>query len=131
LDSGLQFLPTHYWRNQMANRNQDYYSGSRRSQQSWRDDDEREGNEAEAGTRGGNYDQGRVQYGRQSEEQSGSSGRYSGYGDFGRGDYGGGRSGWSDQGRSGYGQGDYGQSNSPEGYYGQGNYGQGYRAGGY
>jgi len=116
----------------MANRNQDYYSGSRRSQQNWRDEDEdrgrygseRGGNEADAGSRGGNYDQGRVQYRRQSAD-------YSGYGDFGRGDYGGERSGWSDQGRygqsSGYGQGDYGESRFGQGVYGQNNY----RAGGY
>jgi len=112
----------------MANRNQDYSSGSRGSQQNWRDDDDGR-NEAEAGSRGGNYDQGRVQYGRREQnDQSGSTGRYAGYGDFGRGNYGGGRSGWSGQdryGQSGYGEGDYGQSNSPEGYYGQGNFGQG------
>ena len=143
----LQFLPNSSLETAMANRNQDYYSSQRRSQQNWRDDDD-QGNEADAGTRGGNYDQGRVQYGRRDQrdprdqnEQSGSTGRYAGYGDFGRGEYGGGRSGWSGQdryGQSGYGEGDYGQSNSPEGYYrgqpsgSRGVYGQNdYRAGGY
>jgi len=128
----------------MANRYQDYYSGSRRPQQNWRDDDQ--GNEADPGTRGGNYDQGRVQYGRRDQndrdqnEQSGSTGRYAGYGDFGRGEYGGGRSGWSGQDRygqsAGYGEGDYGQGNygqdrwqtsGSRGVYGQNDY----RAGGY
>src|SRR4051812_20200704 len=128
---GSSSFQTLYWRIDMANRNQDYSSGSRGSQQNWRDDDDGR-NEAEAGSRGGNYDQGRVQYGRREQreqnDQSGSTGRYAGYGDFGRGNYGGGRSGWSGQdryGQSGYGEGDYGQSNSPEGYYGQGNFGQG------
>src|SRR5690242_7943626 len=139
--------PSHHWRDDMANRNQDYYSGSRRSQQeNWRDEDDdrgyygsgRERNEADAGTRGGSYDQGRVQYGRreqnQQNEQSGSQGRYAGYGDFGSGDYGGGRSGWTGQdryGQTGYGAGDYGQG-SGQTYAARGVFGQNdYRAGGY
>jgi osmotically-inducible protein OsmY len=99
----------------MANRYQDYsnQSGSRRYSQEWRDDEDN------------SYDDGRVQYGRSRErdtdEQSGSTGRYAGYGDFGRGDYGGERSGWSGQdryGQTGYGQGNYG--GSQRGRYGEG-----------
>src|SRR5690349_21571857 len=108
----------------MANRNQDYQTGSRRQQsQDWRNEDRDYGeDEGQSSVRSGSYDEGRVQYGRgndrerdrerygQPDDQSGSTGRssgygYGGYGDFGRGDYGGGRSGWSGQDR--YGQSGY------------------------
>jgi osmotically-inducible protein OsmY len=105
--SRLQFLPFNTGERQMANRNQDYsQTGSRRTSQGWRDDDDNRD------------DEGRTQFGRSRErdtdEQSGSTGRYAGYGDFGRGEYGGGRSGWSGQeryGQSGYGQGNYSPGN--------------------
>jgi osmotically-inducible protein OsmY len=61
---------------------------------------------------------------RDTNEQSGSTGRYAGYGDFGQGDYSGGRRGNSAQDR-------YGQSGYGQGGYGQGNYGQGNQEGGY
>jgi hypothetical protein len=75
-----------------------------------------ENDEGDSSVRAGSYDQGR-RYGRDqdSREQSGSTGRYAGYGNFGQGNYGGGRSGWSGQdryGQSGYGQGHYGQGDS-------------------
>jgi osmotically-inducible protein OsmY len=74
-----------------------------------------ENDEGDSSVRAGNYDQGRSQYGqRGTQDQSGSTGRYAGYGNFGEGDYGGrGRGGSSGQdryGQSGYGQGGYGQS---------------------
>lgn len=126
----------------MANRNHGYsnQSGSRRQSQDWReqgsrdDDDSRSGNYSSRSDLDENYDEGRVQSGRPygSGEQSGSTGRHAGYGDFGRGEYGGGRSGWSGQdryGQGGYGQGGgqrgYGQGGSNEGDFGQGRYGQG------
>jgi hypothetical protein len=108
---------------EMANRNQDYSSGSRRSEQNWRDEDDRH---------------------EDANEQSGSAGRYAGYGDFGRGGYGGGRSGWSGQDQ--YGQNQYRQQQHGQGEQrqggggaqrewedpGRGVYGQNdYRAGGY
>jgi len=75
--------------------------------------------EGDSSVRAGNYDQGRTQYGRSRDTggQSGSTGRYAGYGDFGQGDYSGGRGGYS-------GQGNYGQSGYGQGGYGTGNYGQ-------
>jgi BON domain-containing protein len=106
----------------MANRNQDYSNrpGSQSGSRSWRDDDEN------------GYEQGRSQYGgpreRDINEQSGSTGRHAGYGDFGRGDYGGGRSGWSGQER--HGQGGHGQGNYSTGDYGRrSEYGYGGSAG--
>jgi len=101
----------------MANRNQDYSnqsSGSRRYSQDWREDDDNR------------YDEGRMQSGgsrdRDTNEQSGSTGRYAGYG---------GRSGWSGQdryGQSGYGQGNYGQGGSSRGSgYGYGGGGESQR----
>jgi len=89
--------------------------------------------EGDSSVRAGNYDQGRTRYGsfRDTGGQSGSTGRYAGYGDFGQGDYSGGRGGYSGQGnygQSGYGQGGYGpsgQGGSGQGGYGQGGYGQG------
>jgi osmotically-inducible protein OsmY len=110
----------------MANRNQDYsnrsgsQSGSRRTSQDWREEDDNS-NEENRGQFGGSR-------GRDTNEQSGSTGRYAGYGDFGRGDYGGGRSGWSGQeryGQSGYGQGSYGTGGSGRGGSEQGDYGRG------
>ena len=93
-----------------------------------RDDDYRHRREAEeesdSAARAGSFDQGRMQYGRRDTgEQSGSTGRYAGYGDFGQGDYSGGRRGHAGQeryGQSGYGRGGYGQSRSGE--YRGGNY---------
>jgi osmotically-inducible protein OsmY len=72
--------------------------------------------EGESSVRAGSYDQGRSQYGRSRDTggQSGSTGRYAGYG---QGEYSGGRSGYS-------GQGNYGQTGYGQGGYGQGNYGQ-------
>jgi osmotically-inducible protein OsmY len=90
--------------------------------------------EGDSSVRAGSYDQGRAQYGGRdhreqgntdNNEQSGSTGRYAGYGDFGQGDYSGGRHGDTGQGRygqSGYGQGGYGQRS---GNYSAGNYGSG------
>lgn len=97
----------------MANRHQDYEPGRGRE---YRGRDE--GNEAESYVRGGNYDQGRVQYGRDTDEQSGSTGRYAGYGDWGQGDYdrsgGGANTGQNRYGMTGHGGRDQG--------YGRGNY---------
>jgi hypothetical protein len=135
----------------MGNRNQDtYQSGQSRSrrQENWRDDEYSRGartrsgsgeeygsdygsyvgsDEGESSVRAGSYDEGRYQAqsgrGRDSRGQSGSTGRYAGYGDFGQGNYGGGRSGWSGQDR--YGQSGYGQGNYDQGGYGQGPRGQG------
>jgi osmotically-inducible protein OsmY len=80
--------------------------------------------DSDSAARAGSFDQGRVQYGRRdTREQSGSTGRYAGYGDFGQGDYSGGRRGYTGQeryGQSGYGRGGYGQSRSGE--YRGGNY---------
>ena len=74
--------------------------------------------EGESSVRAGSYDQGREQsqYGRSRDTggQSGSTGRYAGYGDFGQGRY----SGQGNYGQTGYGQGGYGQGN-----YGQPSYG--------
>jgi hypothetical protein len=113
-------------------RNQNHQWGSRR----WQGDDERtdryrnrdedEGryssaederhhgsytrnDEGESSVRAGRYDQGRVQSGRQDpREQSGSGGRYAGYGNFGQGDYGGRGREYSAQERGG----DYGYGSS-------------------
>ena len=93
-----------------------------------------ENDEGESSVRAGSYDQGRVQYGRRDAReqqdrdtrgQSGSTGRYAGYGDSGRGEHGGRPGGYSGQeryGQSGYGQGGFGQSG---GLYRGGNYGRG------
>jgi BON domain-containing protein len=124
----------------MANRQQNYQSGSQRygnyrgseddDNQSARDYDRDYGRYAE------NYDEGRGQSGRRRDinEPSGSTGRtagYAGYGDFGQGDYDqpgrGANTGQSRYGQSGYGQGGYGQGSSGQGgnySYGQPNYGQ-------
>ena len=131
----------------MADRNQNYQSGRQRQdwrdedytrRGSYRPRDEDEGrysgsaqdrdygygsytdtDEGDSSVRAGNYDQGRTQYGRSRDTggQSGSTGRYAGYGDFGQGDYSGGRRGYS-------GQGNYGQTGYGQGGYGQGRYGQ-------
>lgn len=122
----------------MANRQQDYSSGPRRSggYGSWDDDDNERGSrqerdygrytesdEGESSVRAGSYDPGRTQYGRRDDtnERSGPSGRYAGYGDFGQGDYGqsgrGSNTGRNRYGQSDYGQGGYGQSSYPR--YGQ------------
>lgn len=78
------------------------------------------GDEGDSSVRAGSYDQGRVQYGRRDpreqrgrdvNEQSGSTSRYAGYGDFGQGNYGGGSrrdSGQERYGQSGYGGRDFG-----------------------
>ena len=129
----------------MANRNQNYEPGSR-PQGNYRSRDEDESRESrdydrdygqyahtdegERPARGGSYDEGRVQYGRRRDMndtrwQSGSTGRYAGYGDFGRSDYSGetGRArntGQDRYGQTGYGQGsgrhDFEQDNNPAGY---------------
>ncbi len=95
-----------------------------------------ETDEGDSSVRAGAYDEGRVQYGgrdtreqqdRDSREQSSSTGRYAGYGNFGQGDYGrgrGGESGQSRYGQSGYGQRGYGQSQG-RGQYRGGSYGEG------
>ncbi len=131
----------------MADRNQNYQSGRQRQdwrdedytrRGSYRSRDEDEGrysgssedrdygygsysgsDEGESSMRAGSYDQGRSQFGRSRDTggQSGSTGRYAGYGDFGQGDYSGGRRGYS-------GQGNYGQTGYGQGGYGQGTYGQ-------
>src|SRR6187397_1784988 len=113
----------------MANRNQDYsnQAGSRRQQsQDWRNEDRDYGeDEGQSSVRSGSYDEGRTQYGRdrdrdrdrdrerygRPDDQSGSTGRYAGYGYPGQGEFARGdnqRSGWS--GQRGYGQSGYGQS---------------------
>ena len=79
--------------------------------------------EGDSSVRAGNYDQDRTQYGRPRDTsgQSGSTGRYAGYGEFGQGDYSGGRRGYSGQGsygQTGYGQGGYGQGTSGQPSYG-------------
>ncbi len=73
----------------MPNRQQDYQSGPRH-----RDDDREHGqygnpNENDNSVRSANFDQGQGRYWRERDtsEQSGSTGRYAGYGDFGQGDY--------------------------------------------
>jgi hypothetical protein len=99
----------------------------------------RDTDEGESSVRAGNYDQGRQQSRwRDSNEQSGSTGRYAGYGDFGQGDYSRGRHGESGQGRYGqnawgqrgygYGGGNYNEPNYGYGRSGQerGNYAQGW-----
>ncbi|HUQ09204.1 MAG TPA: BON domain-containing protein [Steroidobacteraceae bacterium] len=136
----------------MPNRNQGYQAGNRSSGQGGRDDDEgrdpraeddrdygsyTESDEGDSSVRAGSYDQGRDRPGRDTREQSGSSGRYAGYGNFGQGDYGGARRGEGGQGRSGQdrsgqdriGQGGGGQQGFRGGNYGggmqgRGNYGQ-------
>jgi osmotically-inducible protein OsmY len=122
----------------MANRNQNYETGRGRDEHRgnadrWRDEeDERrygggyerdygsyaDTDEGDSSVRAGSYDQGRGRYGRDTGEQSGSTGRYAGYGDFGQGDYSGGRGGYSGQDR-------YGQSGGTQGPYRGGNYGGG------
>lgn len=78
----------------MPNRNQDNQSGRRypgnedeRDYGSYADTDE-----GDSSVRAGSYDRGRDRPNRNPEQQ-GRSGRFSGYGDFGQGDYGGGRGG--------------------------------------
>jgi osmotically-inducible protein OsmY len=103
----------------MANRQQDQW-GSRRSgnYRAWEDDD----NERDYGRQSDN-EQGR-RY--DTNEQSGSSGRYAGYGDFGQGDYSqsgrGMNTGQNRYGQSGYGQSGYGQGGYGSGQSGQSNY---------
>ncbi|HET9473513.1 MAG TPA: BON domain-containing protein, partial [Steroidobacteraceae bacterium] len=78
--------------------------------------------EGDSSVRAGNYDQDRTQSGRSRDTagQSGSTGRYAGYGDFGQGDYSGGRRGFSGQGSYGqYGR-DYGSSGTSQ--YGRSDY---------
>jgi osmotically-inducible protein OsmY len=100
----------------MPNRQYNYQSGAQRyGSNRPSDDDDRdygrdygrytENDEGDSSVRAGSYDQGRMRYGRERDtnEEIGSTGRYSGYGNFGQGDY-------SQSGR-GYGQGNYGQPN--------------------
>jgi len=136
----------------MPNR-QNYQSGAQRSgsNRPWDEDDNRssrdwdrdygqyaENDEGESSVRAGNYDQGRQQYGRRRDtrEESGSTGRYAGYGNFGQGDYSrpgrGGNTGQDHYGQTGYGQGGYGQGSygQPNYSYGQPSYGQDYGSSG-
>jgi hypothetical protein len=140
----------------MANRQQDYQWGSRRSgnYRAWEDDDNQRGwredrdygrytenDEGDSSVRAGSYDQGRTRYGRRydTNEQGGSTGRYAGYGDFGQGDYSQSGRGMN-PGQNRYGQPDYGQSNYPRygqdygssgtSQYGRSNYGSGQGQGG-
>lgn len=84
----------------------------------------RDTDEGDSSVRAGNYDQGRQQSRwRDTNEQSGSTGRYAGYGDFGQGDYSRGRQGESGQGR--YGQNAWGQRGYGGGNYNEPNYGYG------
>ncbi len=119
----------------MANKQQNYQSESHRSgnYRSSEDDDNRSARDygREYGQYGENNDEGRGQFGRQREnEESGSTGRNAGYGNFGQGDYGqsgrGGSGGQERYGQSGYGQGSSGQGSygQPNYSYGQPNYGQ-------
>jgi hypothetical protein len=120
----------HYWSKKMADRYQ-YQSGPRRGRQDWRDDDDSrrgqfrsrddegergEGADYENPVRGGSYDQNREQFGRfrDTNEQSGSTGRYAGYG------YERGSSGTSRYGRSEYGDHGYGASGGWSEPYGEG-----------
>jgi len=125
----------------MPNRNQNYQSGSQRhgrSQPRDEDDNRSRNWDRDYGQSGeSDYDENsRSQYGQQRDtsEQSGSTGRYAGYGDFGQGEYGrGGRSTGQDHyGQTGYGQGGYGQGQSgqPNYSYGQPSYGQDYGSSG-
>lgn len=87
-----------------------------------------ENDEGDSSVRAGAYDEGRrrggrdarEQQARDTREQSGSTGRFAGYG--GRGDRGAGYSGQERYGQSGYGQGGYGQR---DGEYRGGTFGQG------
>jgi osmotically-inducible protein OsmY len=122
----------------MANRNQsnqsgrmgrqgrDDYSSSNPYRSRDADDGDygpyRDSDEGDSSVRAGSYDQGREQYGRRdTNEQSGSTGRYAGYGNFGQGDYSGGRGGYSGQDR--YGQSGWGQGGYQGGTYDEPNYG--------
>ena len=99
----------------MPNRQQNYPSGTSRSgsSRSWDDDDNRSSRDWE-----GDYDRGADSgQRRDTSEESGSTGRYAGYGSFGQGDY-------SRSSRGNTGQDRYGQSGYGQGGYGQGNYGQ-------
>jgi osmotically-inducible protein OsmY len=87
--------------------------------------------ERDNSVRSANFDQGRGRYGRpDTGGQSGSTGRYPGYGNFGQGDYShpgrGPNTGQDRYGQTGYGQGGYGQGNygQPNYSYGQPSYGQ-------
>jgi len=99
----------------MPNRQQNYPSGTSRSgsSRSWDDDDNRSSRDWE-----GDYDRDADSgQRRDTSEESGSTGRYAGYGSFGQGDY-------SRSSRGNTGQDRYGQSGYGQGGYGQGNYGQ-------
>ena len=122
----------------MANRQQNHQPGTQRygNYRSSEDDDNRTARDYERdyGRYGEDYDEGRGQFGRRRDtsEESGSTGRssgYAGYGNFGQGDQDqpgrGGNTGQGRYGQSGYGQGGYGQ-----GSYGQPNYGQDYGSSG-
>ena len=99
----------------MPNRQQNYPSGTSRSgsSRSWDDDDNRSSRDWEGDCDRG-ADSGQR---RDTSEESGSTGRYAGYGSFGQGDY-------SRSSRGNTGQDRYGQSGYGQGGYGQGNYGQ-------
>ncbi len=143
----------------MANRDRDYQTGNyqprggrdRNDEGRYSNADDRrdygpytENDEGDSSVRAGSYDQGRVQYSQHGrygsrdrygsqESNERSSGRYAGYGDFGQGDYSGGREGYSGQDR--YGQGGFSRSQGAGGgefrggNYGGGNYGGGYGGG--
>jgi osmotically-inducible protein OsmY len=110
----------------MANRQQNYQSGSSRSgeNRSWDDDDSRSARD---------WDR---DYGQYANTDQRGRDRYAGYGTFGQGDYdqsgrgpntGQDRYGQSDYGQGGNGQGNYGQPNYS---YGQPSYGQDYGSSG-
>jgi hypothetical protein len=119
----------------MANRNQDRQSGSGRGYRGWDDNDD----ERDTAARSGNHDQDRERFGRDTGDQSGSTGRYAGYGEWGQGDYSGsgqgantgqnryGMTGYGGGRDQGYGQGNYGRSDQGQSGpgHGQSNYGSG------
>jgi osmotically-inducible protein OsmY len=134
----LQFLPTITGDFHMANRNQNYQSGRDPSGRDHRGRDEgryssaederdygsyTESDEGDSSVRAGAYDQGRERYGRDTNDQRGSTGRFAGYGNFGQGDYGGGRGG--EYGQDRHGQNAWGQQRNQGGDFQGGNYGGG------
>ncbi len=114
-------MPNRYQQHQSGRQDRDYdrgYSNRNRDDEgrfSGAEDDRHYGSyadndEGDSSVRAGNYDHGRGRPRRDSHEQSGS-GRYAGQGDFGQGDYRGGRQGYSGQDR--YGQGQRGNRSNP------------------
>jgi len=106
----------------MANRNQDNQPGRGRgdSPRGWDENYD----EGDSSARAGRYDEGqqRERYGRDTNEQSGSTGRYAGYGQWGQGNYSGSGRG-ANTGQNRYGQSGY--SGRDPGYQGGSVYGSG------